>query len=129
MHLASYAWVLPLFALLAAGLFAGFTAGMFGVGGGFVVVPAMLVILPLLGGMKSEYTHVAIGTSAGSAGNSVLTVTGKASLSLDAVLAVTAAATPFKMSAAGQLSIAVATGPLTAGVIEAWVLYAVASND
>jgi hypothetical protein len=33
------------------------------------------------------------------------------------------------MSAAGQLSIAVATGPLTAGVIEAWVLYAVASND
>jgi len=72
---------------------------------------------------------VAIGTSAGSAGNSVLTVTGKASLSLDAVLAVTAAATPFKMSAAGQLSIAVATGPLTAGVIEAWVLYAVASND
>ena len=72
---------------------------------------------------------VAIGTSAGSAGNSVLTVTGKASLSLDAVLAVTAAATPFKMSAAGQLAIAVATGPLTAGVIEAWVLYAVASSD
>ena len=64
MHLASYAWVLPLFALLAAGLFAGFTAGMFGVGGGFVVVPAMLLILPLLGGMKGEYAHVAIGTSA-----------------------------------------------------------------
>ena len=57
-------FVVPLVALLAAGLFAGFTAGMFGVGGGFVVVPAMLVILPLLGGMKSEYTHVAIGTSA-----------------------------------------------------------------
>jgi uncharacterized protein len=59
-----FAWLLPLFALLAAGLFAGFTAGMFGVGGGFVVVPAMLIILPLLGGMKSEYAHVAIGTSA-----------------------------------------------------------------
>jgi len=59
-----HGFVVPLVALLAAGLFAGFTAGMFGVGGGFVVVPAMLVILPLLGGMKSEYTHVAIGTSA-----------------------------------------------------------------
>jgi uncharacterized protein len=59
-----FAWLVPFVALLAAGLFAGFTAGMFGVGGGFVVVPAMLVILPLLGGMKSEYTHVAIGTSA-----------------------------------------------------------------
>jgi uncharacterized membrane protein YfcA len=62
--LASYSWVLPLVCLLAAGLFAGFTAGMFGVGGGFVVVPAMLLILPLLGGMKGEYAHVAIGTSA-----------------------------------------------------------------
>ena len=59
-----FGWLIPFFALLAAGLFAGFTAGMFGVGGGFVVVPAMLVILPLLGGLKSEYAHVAIGTSA-----------------------------------------------------------------
>ena len=57
-------WLVPLIALLAAGLFAGFTAGMFGVGGGFVVVPAMLLILPLLGGSKHEYAHVAIGTSA-----------------------------------------------------------------
>ena len=64
MTFASYTWVLPLVALLAAGLFAGFTAGMFGVGGGFVVVSAMLLILPLLGGMKGEYAHVAIGTSA-----------------------------------------------------------------
>jgi len=31
------------------------------------------------------------------------------------------------MTAAGKPSIVVATGPLTAGVIEAWVLYAVAS--
>jgi uncharacterized membrane protein YfcA len=62
--LASYAWIYPLADLLAAGLFAGFTAGIFGVGGGFVVVPAMLLILPLLGGAPHEYTHVAIGTSA-----------------------------------------------------------------
>ena len=58
-------WLVPLFALLAAGLFAGFTAGMFGVGGGFVVVPALLVTLPLLQhGAKPDYAHVAIGTSA-----------------------------------------------------------------
>lgn len=64
MHFDSIGWLLPLAALLAAGLFAGFCAGMFGIGGGFVVVPAMLLILPLLGGMKSEYAHVAVGTSA-----------------------------------------------------------------
>ncbi|HVN00714.1 MAG TPA: sulfite exporter TauE/SafE family protein [Caulobacteraceae bacterium] len=64
MHLESFGWLLPLAALLAAGLFAGFAAGMFGIGGGFVVVPAMLLVLPLLGGMKTEYAHVAVGTSA-----------------------------------------------------------------
>jgi uncharacterized membrane protein YfcA len=56
--------LVPLVALLAAGLFAGFAAGIFGIGGGFVVVPALFVVLPLLGGLHSEYAHVAIGTSA-----------------------------------------------------------------
>lgn len=51
-------------ALLAAGLAAGFAAGLFGIGGGFVVVPALYAVLPLLGGDKAEYAHVAIGTSA-----------------------------------------------------------------
>ncbi|WCT73813.1 sulfite exporter TauE/SafE family protein [Sphingomonas naphthae] len=64
MTLASLPWLLPLIALLAAGLFAGFTAGLFGVGGGFVVVPALVIVLPLLGGSKEAMTHVAIGTSA-----------------------------------------------------------------
>ena len=64
MHPESIGWLLPLAALLAAGLFAGFCAGMFGIGGGFVVVPAMLLVLPLLGGAKAEYAHVAVGTSA-----------------------------------------------------------------
>src|SRR5581483_8152852 len=64
MHLESLTWLAPLAALLAAGLFAGFCAGMFGIGGGFVVVPALLLILPLLGGARSEYAHVAVGTSA-----------------------------------------------------------------
>ncbi len=57
-------WLVPLLALLAAGLVAGFSAGLFGIGGGFVVVPALFVVLPLLGGTKAEMAHVAIGTSA-----------------------------------------------------------------
>ncbi|MGL4303104.1 MAG: sulfite exporter TauE/SafE family protein [Sphingomonas sp.] len=57
------AWGPAILALLAAGLFAGFAAGLFGIGGGFVVVPAMIALLPLLGGSHAEYTHVAIGTS------------------------------------------------------------------
>jgi len=56
--------LLPLVALLGAGLLAGFAAGIFGIGGGFVVVPALFVVLPLLGGSHSQYAHVAIGTSA-----------------------------------------------------------------
>jgi len=57
-------WFLPLLALIGAGLLAGFAAGIFGIGGGFVVVPALLLLLPLLGGDHGQYAHVAIGTSA-----------------------------------------------------------------
>ena len=54
----------PIIALmLGAGLLAGLAAGLFGIGGGFVVVPALFVMLPLLGGSKEELAHVAIGTS------------------------------------------------------------------
>jgi uncharacterized membrane protein YfcA len=56
-------WGPVILAMLAAGLFAGFAAGLFGIGGGFVVVPAMSALMPLLGGNHAEYTHVAIGTS------------------------------------------------------------------
>jgi uncharacterized membrane protein YfcA len=57
-------WLIPLVAMLGAGLFAGFAAGIFGIGGGFVVVPALFVVLPLLGGTHDAIAHVAIGTSA-----------------------------------------------------------------
>ena len=58
-------WLVPLVAMLAAGLLAGFAAGIFGIGGGFVVVPALLVVLPLLGGTKDAIAHVAIEPVAG----------------------------------------------------------------
>jgi len=64
MDVAMTAWLVPLVALLAAGLAAGFAAGIFGIGGGFIVVPALMLVLPLLGGDHSQYAHVAIGTSA-----------------------------------------------------------------
>nr|WP_089214022.1 sulfite exporter TauE/SafE family protein [Sphingopyxis indica] len=57
-------WLVPALGLLGAGLAAGFAGGVFGIGGGFVVVPALLLMLPLLGGDSAQYAHVAIGTSA-----------------------------------------------------------------
>lgn len=64
MHGELTTWLVPLISMLAAGLFAGFAAGIFGIGGGFVVVPALFVVLPLLGGTPDAIAHVAIGTSA-----------------------------------------------------------------
>jgi len=55
--------LLPVAALLAAGAGAGFAGGLFGIGGGFVVVPALVLILPLLGAAPEQLTHVAVGTS------------------------------------------------------------------
>jgi predicted RecA/RadA family phage recombinase len=72
---------------------------------------------------------LAIGTAAGSAANSILTATAKATLSQDAVLKPTCATTPFKMSAAGKVNVTVAAADLTAGQVEVWVFYNLASND
>ena len=49
--------------LMAAGTVAGFVAGLFGIGGGFVVVPALLLVFTLFGVDGDVLTHVAIGTS------------------------------------------------------------------
>ncbi|MFT7246208.1 MAG: putative membrane protein YfcA [Candidatus Azotimanducaceae bacterium] len=49
--------------LLAAGGVAGITAGLFGVGGGFIVVPALLAVFPLYGEASEKHIYVAIGTS------------------------------------------------------------------
>ncbi len=50
-------------ALLAAGAIAGISAGMFGVGGGFVVVPALLFALEYFAEPTPHDLYLAIGTS------------------------------------------------------------------
>ncbi|KJS24552.1 MAG: permease [Hyphomonadaceae bacterium BRH_c29] len=60
---------LPLIlSMLVAGAFAGLLAGLFGIGGGFVVVPALAAVFTLLSTAEHPLTddkimHVAIGTS------------------------------------------------------------------
>ena len=45
------------------GLLAGFMAGLFGIGGGFIIVPLLVFVLPEIGIDKELVTHMAIGTS------------------------------------------------------------------
>ena len=52
-----------LLTLCAAGAAAGITAGLFGNGGGFVVVPALVFVFSLLGDASADLIFVAIGTS------------------------------------------------------------------
>lgn len=49
--------------LLAAGVLAGLMAGLLGVGGGIVMVPAMAVAFEVIGLDPNVYHHVAVGTS------------------------------------------------------------------
>ncbi len=50
-------------ALIGAGLLAGFVGGLFGIGGGVVVVPALYFALTALGVEECVRMHVAVGTS------------------------------------------------------------------
>lgn len=49
--------------MLMAGAVAGVAAGLFGIGGGFIVVPALLAIFKVLGVDPTLSVHMAIGTS------------------------------------------------------------------
>lgn len=118
----------------------------FAVDGGAVttITPASNSTIPtkaiILGGIINVTTavlaaggaaNVAVGTSAGSSTTSLLAATAKASFSLDALLAtvpVFTAATAFKMSAAGAITITVDTNALTAGVVEVFVVYVLAAT-
>ncbi len=50
-------------ALAGAGLLAGFVGGLFGIGGGVVIVPALYYVFTALGVDESVRMHVAIGTA------------------------------------------------------------------
>lgn len=52
-------------ALIASGLVAGFLAGLFGIGGGAVLVPVLYQFLTVLGVDESIRMHVSVGTSLG----------------------------------------------------------------
>jgi uncharacterized membrane protein YfcA len=60
-NLSLLAFALP--ALVLAGAAAGFAGGLFGIGGGFVVVPALMFLLPVIGVAPDQTAHVAVGTS------------------------------------------------------------------
>lgn len=48
---------------LIAGAFAGILAGLFGIGGGMVIVPALIYIFKIQGVPNAALTHIGIGTS------------------------------------------------------------------
>lgn len=50
-------------AYLIAGIFAGITAGLFGVGGGLIIVPILVFVFQWQGVSPEVLTHLAIGTS------------------------------------------------------------------
>jgi uncharacterized protein len=51
------------FGLIGAGLLAGFVGGLFGIGGGVVIVPVLYALFIVLGVDESVRMHVAVGTS------------------------------------------------------------------
>ena len=113
----------------------------FAVDGGASCTPAVNALIPanaiIVGATVNPTTAplaagaatVGIGTTAGSSSTSLLAATAKATLSIDALIngAPTLAA-PVKMTAAGYISVLIATGPLTAGVIEIFVYFVVPST-
>lgn len=71
---------------------------------------------------------VSVGTSAGSSTTSLLAATAVASLSADArINSVATFAAPVKMTAKGNVTFTIATATLTAGVIEATLLFYMAA--
>ena len=54
---------IELLAFLSVGVIAGILAGMFGIGGGVIIVPALIATFMYLGFDENIITHLAIGTS------------------------------------------------------------------
>lgn len=106
-----------------------------------LITPKANTLLPdnaiILGGMLNSTTAfvgasatVAFGTSAGSAANSLKAATAITSFTLDALVAVVplyTAATALKLTAAGRITMTVATADLSAGVVEISLIYILAA--
>jgi uncharacterized membrane protein YfcA len=69
------ATLVTLLALLGVGGLAGIAAGLFGIGGGLVMIPALVWLLPLLGAAPDQVMHLAVGTSLATIAVSSLTAT------------------------------------------------------
>jgi hypothetical protein len=110
-------------------------------GGAAAYTPKKNVELPdntvIVGGTINSTTavtstnacNVTIGTSAGSAANSILTATAKGSFSTDAVInSVATFATPVKLTAKGKVTISFTDSAVLGGVVEITLYYFVARN-
>jgi uncharacterized membrane protein YfcA len=67
--------LLTLLALLGVGGLAGIAAGLFGIGGGLIMIPALVWLLPHLGARPEHAMHLAVGTSLATIAVSSLTAT------------------------------------------------------
>ena len=141
----SYTCILPTVALAATGYKATAHAQyVFGTDGGAVgaIVPANSDTIPahavITGGAAIATTAltssggatVALGVSAGGSATDLLTAAHGAVANFaqnTVVLLQDVIATPFRMSASGQIQLTVGTAALTAGVMDIWVDYYVAS--
>lgn len=55
--------LIPIIVLLVAGASAGFLSGLFGIGGGLLIVAALSLALPALGIPRAEVLHVSVATA------------------------------------------------------------------
>lgn len=63
MDLSASEIVLMLIGLAGVGLFAGFLGGLFGIGGGIVIVPALYAVFGMIGVPEESRIKIAVGTS------------------------------------------------------------------